>query len=102
MSFHISGHASTYTLDSMNPQISITRQHSQPTFGSQPASRNARTSKGVQMPRFFKRLFKFPQMDFEMAVWEMMSLIIAPKKVFRSIYYHVCMDAMYHWCADVC
>lgn len=41
------------------------------------------------MPRFFKRLFKFPQMDFEMAVWEMTSLIIAPKKVFRSIYYHV-------------
>jgi len=40
------------------------------------------------MPRFFKRLFKFPQMDFEMAIWEMTSLIIAPKKVFRSIYYH--------------
>ena len=36
------------------------------------------------------RLFKFPQMDFEMAVWEMTSLLIAPKKVFRSIYYHVC------------
>ncbi|KAK8222083.1 translation initiation factor IF-2 [Zalaria obscura] len=42
----------------------------------------------IHMPRFFKRLFKFPQMDFEMAVWEMSSLIIAPKKVFRSIYYH--------------
>lgn len=64
------------------------------------------------MPRFFKRcvsrchlhgprlkkpeeadkkfrLFKFPQMDFEMAIWEMTSLLIAPKKVFRSIYYHV-------------
>ncbi|KAI4240937.1 MAG: hypothetical protein L6R40_004817 [Gallowayella cf. fulva] len=27
-------------------------------------------------------------MDFEMAVWEMTHLIIAPKKVFRSIYYH--------------
>lgn len=40
------------------------------------------------MPRFFKRLFKFPQMDFEMATWEMTSLLIAPKKVFRSIYYH--------------
>ena len=34
-------------------------------------------------------LFKFPQMDFEMAIWEMTSLLIAPKKVFRSIYYHV-------------
>ena len=28
-------------------------------------------------------------MDFEMAIWEMTSILIAPKKVFRSIYYHV-------------
>lgn len=35
------------------------------------------------------RLFKFPQMDFEMAMWEMSSLLIAPKKVFKSMYYHV-------------
>lgn len=28
-------------------------------------------------------------MDFEMAVWEVTSLLIAPKKVFKSIYYHV-------------
>lgn len=34
-------------------------------------------------------MFKFPQMDFEMAIWEMTSLLIAPKKVFKSIYYHV-------------
>jgi hypothetical protein len=27
-------------------------------------------------------------MDFEMAIWEMTSLLLAPKKVFRSIYYH--------------
>jgi hypothetical protein len=66
------------------------------------------------MPRFFKRyvsvprfpgrcaadqihrLFKFPQMDFEMAIWEMTSLLIAPKKVFKSIYYHVsCAAALW-------
>src|SRR5437762_14188636 len=29
-------------------------------------------------------------MDFEMATWEMTSLLISPKKVFRSVYYHVC------------
>lgn len=33
------------------------------------------------------RLFKFPQMDFETAVWEMTHLLIAPKKVFKSIFY---------------
>ncbi|KAI9814946.1 MAG: hypothetical protein M1832_005585 [Thelocarpon impressellum] len=70
----------------MNPHISLPRQHGgTPNFGStQPSVR----AEGVRMPRFFKRLFKFPQMDFEMAIWEMTSLLIAPKKVFRSIYYH--------------
>ncbi|MCJ1337155.1 hypothetical protein MMC09_002434 [Bachmanniomyces sp. S44760] len=27
-------------------------------------------------------------MDFEMAIWEMTHLLIAPKKVFKSMYYH--------------
>ncbi|KAF2278536.1 UNC-50 [Westerdykella ornata] len=49
------------------------------------------------MPRFFKRLFKFPQMDFEMALWEMLNLIIAPKKVFRSIYYHTNLETKNTW-----
>ncbi|KAI9851955.1 MAG: hypothetical protein M1838_002244 [Thelocarpon superellum] len=70
----------------MNPHISLPRQHGgASTFGgTQPGTR----AEGLRMPRFFKRLFKFPQMDFEMAIWEMTSLLIAPKKVFRSIYYH--------------
>jgi hypothetical protein len=71
----------------MNPHISLPRPTGGPSNfgGTTPSSRN----EGLRMPRFFKRLFKFPQMDFEMAIWEMTSLIIAPKKVFRSIYYHV-------------
>ncbi|KAJ0417181.1 UNC-50 [Aspergillus carlsbadensis] len=70
----------------MNPHISVPRQHgSSPNFGGMPASRGS----SIRMPRFFKRMFKFPQMDFEMAIWEMTSLLIAPKKVFKSIYYHV-------------
>lgn len=63
----------------------------------------------MRIPPFFRRLFKFTSMDFEtvsahhsdsshlgrktdsseQAVWEMTHLIIAPKKVFRNIYYHV-------------
>jgi hypothetical protein len=71
----------------MNPHISLPRPTGGPSnFGSTtPSSRRNE----IKMPRFFKRLFKFPQMDFEMAIWEIMSLIIAPKKVFRQIYYHV-------------
>ncbi|KAF2760875.1 UNC-50 [Pseudovirgaria hyperparasitica] len=69
----------------MNPHISLPRHGEPSNFGGAPPSNQ---SEGFRMPRFFKRLFKFPQMDFEMAIWEMTSLIIAPKKVFRSIYYH--------------
>jgi hypothetical protein len=71
----------------MNPHISLPRPTGGPSnFGSTAASSRRNE---IRMPRFFKRLFKFPQMDFEMAIWEIMSLIIAPKKVFRQIYYHV-------------
>lgn len=35
-------------------------------------------------------------MDFETAVWEMTHLIIAPKKVFRNIYYHKQTKNSYH------
>ena len=43
----------------------------------------------LRMPRFIKRLFKWPQMDFEMAAWEMRGLILSPRSVFRTIYYNV-------------
>ncbi|KAJ9204903.1 hypothetical protein DTO164E3_1526 [Paecilomyces variotii] len=76
----------------MNPHISVPRQHGATSFGGTTPSRGS----AVRMPRFFKRLFKFPQMDFEMAIWEMTSLIIAPKKVFKSMYYHVKTKNTWH------
>ncbi|GAM43660.1 hypothetical protein TCE0_060f18649 [Talaromyces pinophilus] len=73
----------------MNPHISVPRQHSTASFGGSSGAGSAgRGNSSIKMPRFFKRLFKFPQMDFEMAIWEMTSLLIAPKKVFKSMYYH--------------
>ncbi|KAK2757877.1 hypothetical protein FQN54_004283 [Arachnomyces sp. PD_36] len=70
----------------MNPHISVPRQHGGASNfgGTTPSGRGS----NIRMPRFFKRLFKFPQMDFEMAIWEMTSLLISPKKVFKSMYYH--------------
>ncbi|CAK4022065.1 related to integral membrane [Lecanosticta acicola] len=50
----------------------------------------------MRIPPFFRRLFKFTSMDFETAVWEMTHLIIAPKKVFRNIYYHKQTKNTYH------
>ena len=73
----------------MNPTISLPRNNSTASFGPVSSRRDGRSKAGVHMPRFFKRMFKFPQMDFELAVWEMTSLMIAPKKVFRQVYYQV-------------
>lgn len=50
----------------------------------------------MRIPPFFRRLFKFTSMDFETAIWEMTHLIIAPKKVFRNIYYHKQTKNSYH------
>ncbi|KAE8547999.1 hypothetical protein TMatcc_009834 [Talaromyces marneffei ATCC 18224] len=81
----------------MNPHISVPRQHSTPSFGGSSGAGSAgRGNSSIKMPRFFKRLFKFPQMDFEMAIWEMTSLLIAPKKVFKSMYYHVKTKNTWH------
>ncbi|XP_026474069.1 protein unc-50 homolog [Ctenocephalides felis] len=37
--------------------------------------------------RYVRRLFKFQQMDFEFAVWQMVYLFIAPQKVYRNFNY---------------
>lgn len=39
--------------------------------------------------RLLKRLFKFPQMDFELALWEITTIMVGPKKVFKNMYYNV-------------
>lgn len=80
------------------PHIATPRENATPRFGSM--SSRGRTQNHIQLPRFFKRLFKFPQMDFEMSVWEMLSLLIAPKKVFRSVYYHVRLLSSYRTVHD--
>ena len=57
---------------------------------------------GRLLTKWWNRLFKFPQMDFEMAVWEMTHLLIAPKKVFKSIYYHKREDDVFRYCYWSC
>ncbi|KAL0275978.1 UNVERIFIED_CONTAM: hypothetical protein PYX00_003668 [Menopon gallinae] len=37
--------------------------------------------------KYLRRLFKFHQMDFEFALWQMIYLFIAPQKVYRNFYY---------------
>ncbi|KAL1925727.1 uncharacterized protein VTP21DRAFT_610 [Calcarisporiella thermophila] len=40
------------------------------------------------LPLFLRRLFRFPHMDFEYALWQMAYLCLSPRRVYRNIYYH--------------
>jgi len=37
--------------------------------------------------KYLRRLFKFRQMDFEFAIWQMLYLFISPQKVYRNFQY---------------
>ena len=41
------------------------------------------------LPLYVKRLFKFSQLDFEVSIWEMLTLMYNPRRVYKQIYYHV-------------
>ncbi|KAI8968901.1 UNC-50 [Mycotypha africana] len=43
---------------------------------------------GKKSTRILRRLFRFPHMDFEFALWQMCYLLISPKRVYRNIYLH--------------
>ncbi|KIM73995.1 hypothetical protein PILCRDRAFT_80534 [Piloderma croceum F 1598] len=36
----------------------------------------------------FRRLHRFHQMDFELAAWQLTYLCLAPKRVYRNVYFH--------------
>ncbi|KAF8980674.1 hypothetical protein BGZ46_003877 [Entomortierella lignicola] len=40
------------------------------------------------IPLFLRRLFRFPHMDFQFALWQMLYLCISPRIVYRNIHYH--------------
>ncbi|KAG2120404.1 UNC-50 [Suillus discolor] len=41
-----------------------------------------------RVPLIFRRLHRFQQMDFELAFWQLSYLCLAPKRVYRNVYYH--------------
>lgn len=45
------------------------------------------TAKSVRLPRMVKRIFRPPTLDFETAIWELIYLVISPRKVYKSLYY---------------
>ncbi|ORY87423.1 UNC-50 protein [Leucosporidium creatinivorum] len=40
------------------------------------------------MKTFLRRLSRWPQMDFELAGWTLLHVCIAPRRVYRNVYYH--------------
>lgn len=47
-----------------------------------------RSSRSKKLPLLIRRIFHPPTLDFETAIWEIIYLIIAPRKVYKSLYYH--------------
>lgn len=41
--------------------------------------------------KYMRRMFKFDQMDFEFAFWQMLYLLISPQKVYRNFQYRKSM-----------
>ncbi|KAF7291957.1 hypothetical protein MIND_01221300 [Mycena indigotica] len=46
------------------------------------------TSSVSRIPIIFRRLHRFQQMDFELAAWQLTYLCIAPRRVYRNVYFH--------------
>ncbi|XP_029649896.1 protein unc-50 homolog [Octopus sinensis] len=47
----------------------------------------ARLTAAAKRKKYFRRLFKFRQMDFEYAFWQMIYLFVSPQKVYRNFQY---------------
>ncbi|KAI0341392.1 UNC-50-like protein [Trametopsis cervina] len=41
-----------------------------------------------RVPVIFRRLTRFHQMDFELAAWQLTYLCLAPKRVYKNVYFH--------------
>ncbi|KAL0077189.1 UNC-50-like protein [Phycomyces blakesleeanus] len=59
-----------------------------PTTNEYASSSHRQRRSSRSIPLIIRRIFRFPQMDFEFAMWQMCYLLIAPRRVYRNIYYH--------------
>lgn len=47
----------------------------------------ARHTAGAKRYKYLRRLFRFRQMDFEFAGWQMLYLFTSPQRVYRNFHY---------------
>ncbi|KAI5733913.1 hypothetical protein M8J77_000276 [Diaphorina citri] len=63
------------------------RKDSTSSFLPPPVTHKTCMSAAVKRYRYLRRLFKFEQMDFEFALWQMTYLFISPQKVYKNFNY---------------
>ncbi|KAF9486266.1 UNC-50 [Pholiota conissans] len=49
---------------------------------------SSRSSSSLRLPVIFRRLHRLQQMDFELAAWQLTYLCLAPRRVYRNVYFH--------------
>lgn len=49
--------------------------------------RNRTATAASKRKKYLRRIFKFKQMDFEYALWQMLFLFVSPQKVYRNFAY---------------
>lgn len=80
---------SSYT--KMSPPTSPTPQlspfMSRPSSNGTAGSNTSHLTATAKRQKYFRRLLKFRQMDFEYAFWQMIYLFISPQKVYRNFQY---------------
>ncbi|KAL2919181.1 hypothetical protein HK105_201456 [Polyrhizophydium stewartii] len=67
---------------------------------SNPRRRIRRQSSGAgaTFSTYLRRMLSIPQMDFELALWQMAYLVISPRRVYRNVYYN--KQTKNHWARD--
>lgn len=76
-----------------SPTSSIGSSFSQDNDGNrsrlsrQDSKNDSRLTATAKRQKYLKRLFKFRQMDFEYAFWQMIYLFVSPQKVYRNFQY---------------
>lgn len=58
------------------------------SFSPEDGNMSTRTNTSFRVPVIFKRFHRFQQMDFELAAWQLTYLCLAPRRVYRNVYFH--------------
>lgn len=70
-----------------SPPPSVVSSPSTSPLPSPLPNRQTRMTAAAKRYKYLRRIFRFQQMDFEFAIWQMIYLLISPQKVYRNFQY---------------